>query len=144
MPGKVSGYRARLFKAIHAEGLKRGFDHDSLHDLCCEQFAVRSMGQATDNQLAGLYRNWTGHTLRTRAKLPRRGEAAKRASAEQMISAEEIVEMDAEFARRNLGPAERANFMRRQLRGRDQVRTRQDWVRVITPLRAMNRKDGLR
>jgi hypothetical protein len=143
MPGKTSGYRARLFKAVHAEGQKRGLDHDALHDLCCEQFAVHSMGQATDHQLEGLYRHWTGHTLKRRAKLPRRGEAAKASAAAQMISAEEIVALDAEFARRNLVDGERANFMRRQLRGRADVRTRADWARVITPLRAMNARDGL-
>jgi hypothetical protein len=143
MPGKQSGYRARLFKALHAEGIKRGLDHDGLHDLCCQQFAVHSMGDATEHQLAGLYRNWTGHTLRNRAKLPRRGEAAKRASAGQMVSAEEAILMDAEFASRDLHGDARANFIRRQLRGRDQVRTRADWVRVITPLRNMNRREGL-
>ena len=144
MPGKVSGYRARLFKGLHAEGVKRGMDHDGLHDLCCREFVVRSMGDATDHQLEGLYRRWTGHTIKGRAKLPRRGEAAKAAAAGQMVSAEEIVMLEAEFALRNLGEEGRANFVRRQLRGREQVRTRADWMRVITPLRAMNRKDGLR
>ena len=144
MPGKVSGYRARLFRGLHSEGVKRGIDHDGLHDLCCREFAVRSMGDATDHQLEGLFRRWTGHTIRGRGKLPRRGEAAKAASAAQMVSGEEINMLEAEFALRDLGTEGRANFVRRQLRGRDQVQTRADWARVITPLRAMNRKDGLR
>ena len=142
MPGKKSGYRARLFRGLHAEGIKKGMDHDGVHDACCEHFGVRSMGQATDAQLAGLYRMWTGHTLKNRAKLPRRGEAAKRASAAQMISGEEAVTLDAEFAKRDLRGEERANFVRRQLRGRDQVQTRLDWVKVIGGLRAMSRRDG--
>jgi hypothetical protein len=142
--GKKSGYRARLFKAVHAEGLKRGMDHDGLHDMFARVFAVHSMADATDHQLAGIYREWTGHTLKNRAKLPRRGEAAKQRSAAQMVSGEEIITLDAEFALRNMGLEGRANFVRRQLRGSDQVRTRADWARVITPLRAMNRKDGLR
>ena len=139
----MSGYRARLFRALHAEARKRGLDHDALHDLCTSHMPVHSMGNLSDAQLAGLYRQWTGKSLRTRAPLPRRGEAAKQASAAQIISPDELADLDAQFARRNLSGPERANFIRRQLRGRDQLRTRADWIRVIAPLRAMNRRDRL-
>ena len=68
--GTKNGYRNRLFRAVHAEALKRRLDHDGLRDLCREKHGVHSMAEMSDSQLLGLYREWTGHTLRTKAKLP--------------------------------------------------------------------------
>jgi hypothetical protein len=139
MAGVQSGYRNRLFRAVHVEGQKRGFDHDALRDLCAERYGVHSMSALTDGQLAAVYHSWTGKGLRRRAALPQRGEALK-AKAETIVSGEELLELDREFATRGLGESGRLAFIRRQLRGRDQIRTRKDWVKIITPLRRMNRR----
>lgn len=139
MPGPKSGYRGRLFKAVHAEAEKRRMDHDALHDLVCSQFSVHSMSEATDPQLLGLYRQWTGKTLKYRGKLPQRNES----SDLEMVSGEDLIGLDQEFAKRGITGDGRANFIRRQLRGRDQIRTRKDFVRVMGGIRAMNRRDGV-
>jgi hypothetical protein len=139
MPGLQSGFRGRIFKAVHAEALRRKIDHDALHDLCTERFGVHSMSDVTDGQLLSLYREWTGKTLRNRSKLPSRGWEG---DGIEMVSGEELIALAQEFAKRQLGPEGQRNFIRRQLRGRDEMRTRKDFVRVLGGIRAMNRRDG--
>ncbi len=138
--GKNSGYRARLFKAIHAEAAKRRIDHDGLHDVCSERFGVRSMSDLSDVQLHALYRAWTGKQLKRRASLPRRGADPVRDM--QMVSGEEAIMLEQEYAKRGWGKETSRNFVRRQLRGREEIRTYKDWRRVFQGVRAMNRREG--
>jgi hypothetical protein len=141
MMGPKSGYRNRLFKAIHAEALKRGLDHDAVHEMCAREFGAESMSSLTDGQLLTIYRGWTGHGLKRKAALPTRGELD--ALAPVMAAPEDLQMMDAEFAKRGLGAEGKQAFIRRQLRGREVLRTRRDVVRVTAGLRAMNRRDGI-
>ncbi len=136
----MAGYRGRLFSAVHAEAAKRKIDHDALHDLCVARFRVHSMADLSERQLAQLYRDWTGKGIKRRANLPRKGEA--KGPAAQIVSGEELVELGKEFAKREIGEAGRGNFIARQVRGRREIRTRRDWVRVIGGLRAMNARDA--
>lgn len=143
MPGRMSGFRGRLFSAVHAEAQKRGMDHDALRAMCHAQYGVHSMSEMTEANLLKIYYGWTGKSLRRKAKLPRRGEAAKQPQGEiQIASAEELITLDAEFAKRGLGQEGRENFIRRQLGGRGIVRTRRDFCSVLGGLRAMNKRDG--
>lgn len=140
MPGLKSAYRNRLFRGVHAEALKRRLDHDALHDLCSNEFGVKSMGDLSDSQLLSLYRRWTGgKTLKRRARLPRKGEAAAKAVA-GMVSGAEVEDLMAAFAESGMGKEGAAAFVRRQLHGRDQVRTRAEFVKVMSGLRAMARR----
>jgi hypothetical protein len=139
-PGKA--FRAKLFRALHSEAVKRKMDHDALHDFCAQEMGVKSMSDLTEHQMAALYRQWTGKTIKRRATLPKVGEAAD-GGPEQLISGDEIMALDAEFAKRDLRDKGRAAFVRRQLRGRDEIRTRRDYAKVMGGLRAMNRKAGL-
>jgi len=139
--GSKSGYRNRLFHAVHAEARKRKLDHDALHDLCCERFAVHSMSELTDTQLAEIYKGWTGKRLKRAAALPRAGEVND--PVVRIATAADLEMMEAEFAKRGLGAEGRRSFIRRQLRGREVLRTRQDVVRVTAGIRAMNRRDGI-
>ena len=141
MSGVVAGFRQRIFRALHAEAKKRDIDHDALHDIFVQNFHVKSMSDATDAQLVGLYRQWTGKTLRRRAKL---AGAGWKGEPDAMVSGEEMVELGQEFAKRGLGADGQQNFVRRQLKGRAQIRTRRDFIRVIHALRAMNERDGVR
>jgi hypothetical protein len=141
MPGPKQGYRIRLFGAVHSEALKRRMDHDALHDLICGRYKLSSMSEATDAQLEAVYREFTGKGLRRAGKLPKRGELA--AKGDEMVSPADLEMLGAEFARRGLGTEGQKNFVRRQLRGRDEIRTRKDLVRVIGGLRAMNRRAGV-
>src|SRR5882762_6235393 len=95
------------------------------------------MSKLEDNHLLSIYRGWTGKTLKTGGKLPRRGETAKL----ELASPLDLELVDQEFANRGLGEAQQAAFLRRQLRGRTEIRTRADAVRVLGGLRAMNRRE---
>lgn len=138
MAGLDAGYRNRLFHALHAEARKRRLDHDALHDLCATRFGVHSMGDATTAQLLGVYREWTGKTLKRRARL---GDPDWQDQV-AMVSGEEVNNIANEFAKRGLGLGGQKNFIRRQLRGRDVIRTHGDYVRVMHGLRAMNLRDA--
>lgn len=139
--GKRSGFRTRVFRALHAEARKRGVDHDGLHEIALLRHGVRSMSDMTDEQLLGLYRAWTGKTLRRRAELPRRGKDP--VADLRMVSGEEMIALDQEFAKRGWGPETKQNFVRRQLKGRESIRSYRDWKRVFNGVRAMNRREGL-
>ena len=138
--GPRNGYRQKLFRAVHAEALKRGFDHDALREVCRQAYGVHSMSEVRDDQLASLYKQWTGKGIKRQAKLPRAGEAKAPRSLDQVVSSAELLEFERECARREWGPETRRNFIRRQLQGRDIIRTRRDFVRVFSGIRAMNRR----
>ena len=143
MAGRQNAFRARLFRAVHAEARNRGMDHDDLRAYCHDNYRVHSMADMNEIDLMKIYKIWTGKTLRRKCMLPRRGEAAKSKPGEiQMASSDELCELGAEFARRRLGPDGQDAFIRRQLGGRGVVRTRRDFVSVLGGLRAMNRRDG--
>jgi len=134
----AAGKRARLFRAVHAEAGRRKIDHDGLHDLCRHRFGVSSMADLTEEQLEAIYRAWTGHGIRTKP-LPKRGYA--RTNETEMVSPDDLETLARAFARRDWGEETQRNFIRRQLRGRDQIRTRRDFWKVFSGVRAMNRRD---
>ena len=135
--GKGS-YRARLMRALHAEGVKRGFDHDGLRDVCRERWGAASMGKATDAQLAELYHAWTGKGLRRATPLPRKGHV--KAAGEEMVSGEDLNALAEAFARRGWGPETQRVFVKRQT-GREKILSRKDFWRVFSGLRAMERRE---
>jgi hypothetical protein len=100
------------------------------------------MADATDAQMLGIYRQWTGHPLKGRGTKPQRGEA-RGGVVTKIVSGEDLILLDAEFAKRSLSGHGRTAFVRRQLGGRETIRTRQDFARVYSGLSAMNRRDRL-
>jgi hypothetical protein len=140
--GTKSGYRQRLFRAVHAEAKKRKLDHDAIHDMCREKFGAASMATLTEGQLLTIYREWTGHGLKRKAALPARGEVNVAAPA-VMATPADLEMLAAEAAKRGLSADGLRNFTRRQLRGRVELRTRRDVVRVASAIRAMNRREGI-
>jgi hypothetical protein len=136
---QVQMARAKLFRALHAEASKRGMDHDGLRDACRERYSVHSMGDLSDAQLEALYRGWTGHGLKRKSPLPKRGYA--RGQDVEMVSAEDIDLLGRAFAARGWGKETQTAFIRRQLNGRAEIRTRRDFWRVFSGVRAMNRRD---
>jgi hypothetical protein len=118
-------------------------DHDALREACKNAYDIHSLADMSEPDLMALYQGWTGKTLRRkRAALPKKGDAAEGA-VDQMISGEELTALDAEFAKRSFGREARTNFIRRQLQGRDTIRTRRDFAKVFHGVRAMNRREGL-
>jgi hypothetical protein len=132
---------ARLFRALHAEAKRRGLDHDALRDIIRSRFDVASMADAQDRQLLALYKDWTGKSIRRKSRLPKRGYT--KTNQLEIISAEDLETLGNAFSLRNWGPDTIQTFVRRQLGGRDQIRTRADFHRVFSGVRAMNRRDGL-
>jgi hypothetical protein len=131
-----------LIRALHAEAAKRGLDHDGLRDVCRVRFSVASMRDLSDGQLKTLFRDWTGRNFvrKRTTPLPKRGYG--RAGELELVSGEDLETLGRAFAARQWGPETQRAFIRRQL-GRDQIRTRRDFHRVFSGVRAMNRRDGL-
>jgi len=132
--------KTRLFRALHAEARKRGLDHDGLRDVCALKFGVRSMTELDEGQLRTLYRDWTGRGLKRKTPLPKRGCA--RAPGIEMVSGEDLETLARAFALRGWDERTQRQFVRRQL-GREEIRTRKDFWRVFSGVRAMNRRDGI-
>jgi hypothetical protein len=132
--GKEKAYRAKLLRALHAEGLKRGIDHEGLREL----FNTRSLASVETADLQRVLFSW-GKRVRSQA-LPRKGYAKKPVAAE-MVSGEDLTLLGDAFQRRGWSDEQRRNFIRRQLGGRDVVRSRKDFHRVFSGVRAMNRRD---
>jgi len=135
--GPEAGFKNRLMRAIHAEGTKRGLDHDGLRQIARDSYGVKSMAELTGEQLFGWYHGWTGKALRSRTKVRPWGGGEG-----QMVAAEQLIELAQEFAKRGWGPQTQENFIRRQLKGRDTIHTVHDWRRVLRGVRAMNRRDA--
>ena len=135
--GKESAFRVRLLKALHAEGKKRGLDHDGLHDL----FNSRSLGTVPTQELQNVLRSW-GKKIRA-TPLPRRGYAKKADAAglSEMVSGEDLTLLGDAFQLRGWSKEQQRNFIRRQLGGREVVRTRGEFHKVFSGVRAMNRRD---
>lgn len=132
--------RAMYFRALHAEAQKRGIDHDALHDICVKRYAVHTMGELTEHQLGELYAAWTGKGLRRRTAMPTKGDARPSLS-EEMVSGDDLNSLALAFSQRGWGAETQRNFIRRQLHGREQIRTKRDFWKVFSGVRAMNRRE---
>jgi hypothetical protein len=98
------------------------------------------MSDLDEGQLKTLYRTWTGRNFNGRRStpLPKRGYGKQ--GELDMVTAEDIETLGRAFATRNWGPETQRTFIRRQLGGREQIRTRKDFHRVFSGVRAMNRR----
>ena len=138
---KQSTLRARLMRMVHVEGVKRGLDHDALHEVCKTRYGVESMSKLDEAQLKSLLHFWgLRFNGRRETPLPKRGYGKH--GELDMVTGEDIETLGRAFAARNWGPETQRAFIRRQLGGREQIRTRRDFHRVFSGVRAMNRRDG--
>ncbi|HWE50493.1 MAG TPA: hypothetical protein VG273_11910 [Bryobacteraceae bacterium] len=147
--GPEKGHRAKLMRAIHAEAQKRGIDHDGLRDM----FKVRSLSMVETNDLVGALKTWTGRGVRksrpraaawparSAEQLPRKGYGKN--GETELVGGDDLNTLAEAFARRGMGKESQANFIRRQLGGRDSIRTRADFHKVFSGIRAMNRREGI-
>jgi hypothetical protein len=129
-------------RALHAEAMKRGLDHEGLREVCRLKFGVASMAGMTAGQLKTAFRDLTGKNFVQHRKvtLPPRGYA--QSGQAELASPEELEVLERACALRGWGPEAKKAFVRRQLRGREVVRTRADFQRVFRGVQAMNRRDG--
>jgi len=126
--------RAKLLRAIHAEGRKRGMDHDALHDM----FKTPSLSTVSIDELERTLKGWTGKGLRRNAPLPRRGYGSS--TFVELAGLEDFATLANAFAVAQMNGEAQKTFIRRQLRGRDTVRTVADFHKVFSGLRAINRR----
>lgn len=133
--GKEKAYRSRLFKALHAEGKKRGFDHEALREL----FNCHSLSAVATEDLQKCLLSW-GKKMR-RTALPRKGYVAKAKQSGQieLIGGKDLTLLGDAFQKRGWTDAQQRNFIRRQT-GHETIRTRADFHKVFSGVRAMNRR----
>lgn len=132
--GKEKGYRNRVMRALHAEAAKRKIDHDGLRDL----FRVRSLSTVETGEIVKVLNSW-GKRMR-QSVLPRKGYAAA-GGAVEMVSGEDLTLLGDAFQRAGWGENQQRAFIRRQLGGRETIRTRKDFHRVFSGMRAINRRE---
>jgi len=132
--GPDKGFRARLFRALHAEALKRHIDHDGLRDI----FGVKSLANVETEALQARLKAWSGHSVRRKTQLPRKGYG--KSGELDMVGVEDLQTLANAFEIAGMDEIAQTNFIRRQLRGRAAVRTRADFHKVFSGVRAMNRR----
>jgi len=138
--------RALVMRALHAEGARRGLDHDGLRDVAAARFQAASMSALSLKELAEMYLGLTGqeflfHQSKSHVTLPPRG--ITQSCLTELVSGEELELLERAFAARGWGNETKKAFIRRQLRGLEQIRTRADFQRVFRGVQAMNRRDGI-
>ncbi len=144
--------RVNILRALHAEGKKRGFDHGMLREIAGQRFGVSSMSALSEDQLNGWYREWTGRVFRPKRR-PIRNKAQRHAAGtagrkdatskvEHLVSGDDLALLGQFAARLGWGKETLAKFTRRQLGGRDQIRTVADLNKVLWPMKRMLRTRG--
>lgn len=103
-------------------------------------FGVHSLSAVDADALVGMLRGWKLRVPR-KTQLPRAGDQALQPETPQMVSGEDLESLGRAFAQRGWGPDTQKTFIRRQLGGREVVRTVRDFQRVFSGVRAMNRRD---
>ena len=133
---------------------KKDLDHDALHAQAVERFSVDSIAVLTEEQLRELFRGLAGRPFR--AKHPgvrgkqrrqaagmagRKGPAAEGEKKVVHLATTADVEMvyDAAYA---IGWDQKRliSFIRRQLEGKETIRTLAECNKVLWPLKAMGRR----
>ena len=151
---RTSGW-VKLLRAVHAEAAKRDLDHDALHAQAVERFGVDSIAVLTEQQLRELFRGLAGRPYRAKHPGVRGNErrqaagTAGRNKGQAADGGKEVVHLattadvqlcyDAAYA---IGwDQERLiSFIRRQLKGKEQIRTLAECNKVLWPLKAMGRR----
>lgn len=134
--GPDKALRNKVFRALHAEALKRKIDHDDLRDI----FKVKSLSTVETPRLIDQLKAWTGKGVRRRTALPRKGYGQGDSPEVQMAGLEDLTTLRDAFAIAGMGGDAQRAFIARQLRGREEVRTRADFHKVFSGVRAMNRR----
>jgi len=119
-------HQRKVIRALHAEGVKRGLDHDGLHDVCKSRFGLDSMAELNLQQAKALFRDLTGADFaRPRVTLPKRGYG--RRGVLEMVTPAHMEVLGRAFSERGWGPETRRAFIARQLQGREEIRTVADF-----------------
>lgn len=136
--------RVRVLGALHSEGAKRGLSHIDLRECAgCESLAALS-----DEQLLAAFEALTGKRFRVwhpgiRSKERRQaagtaGHKGTKETVAHLVSPDDMRMLyDAAYSKLGWDHERLRGFIRRQLGGRDQIRTLADFNKVWWPLKRM-------
>ena len=141
--------RVNILRALHAEGKKRGLDHGGLREIASQRFGVSSVSALTEDQMKTLYRDWTGqvfhskrHAIRNKARRHAAGTAGRKdapSKVEHLVSGDDLEMLGSYAARLGWGTETLGKFIRRQLGGRETIRTVADLNKVLWPMKRILR-----
>ena len=154
IPSAPHTIRTQILRALHAVGAKRRLGHEEIRAISRERFGVGSMGDLEVDQVRALYGQVVGWEFRSKhpgIRDRRRRKAAGTAGRDNgqggrakivHVVRPEDVELLHQFAHGRLGWTEKAlkGFIRRQLRGRQQIRTLADLNAVLWAVKRMVRE----
>ena len=141
--------RTRLLRGFHGEGKRRGLDHDGMRDVAADRFGVSSMAALKLEQMQAWYRDWTGRAFRPKrrrivdaARRKAAGKAGRTGAEDKVVhlaSGEDLDLLGEYAARLGWGKQTLGSFIRRQLQGRETIRTVGDLNKVLWPMKRMAR-----
>ena len=142
--------KTRVMGALHAEGLKRGLSHQDLSEMAGQRYGVASMAALDDGQLRDLFLDLTGRLfhpkhpgMRNRQRRQAAGTAGRKDGNPKLVemAATADVEMVYQIGY-SLGWTRQTiqTFIRRQLGGREQLRTMAEVNKVLWGLKAIARR----
>ena len=146
----MSKPKTKVMGALHAEALKRRLSHQDLSDMADRRYGVASMAALDDGQLRGLFLDLTGRLfhpkhpgMHDRQRRQAAGTAGRKDGNPKLVemAATADVEMVYQLGY-SLGWTRQTiqTFIRRQLGGREQLRTMADVNKVLWGLKAIARR----
>ncbi len=143
--------RAKLVRALHAEARKRGWGHADLHDEAAERFGAASISALSDEQIKDWFLAMTGRMFRAKhsgiadkrrrqaAGTAGRKTAAAKTNVVHLASADDVELLYQVAYKIGWDKQRLKGFIRRQLKGRETIRTLADLNKVLWPLKRMAR-----
>ena len=142
--------RTKVMGALHAEAAKRDLSHQDLSEMAGKRYGVGSMSDLNEGKLRDLFRDLTGKPfrakhpgMRNRQHRQAAGTAGRKNANHKVVEMADAtdVEMVYQLAYA-LGWTLQTikTFIRRQLGGRDQLRTMADVNKVLWGLKAIAKR----
>ncbi len=143
---------AKMYRVIYGVCKQYAVDNELLHDIVHMRFSKDSLKDLTKRECAQLLdglrgkhrfgRSGHAHTTRGAAMQQDGRKDAAVGAAEFLVNERELRMLQEMATLRGWDMDTLDRFIRRQLRGRA-IRTMGDLNKVLWPLKAMNRRDGL-
>ena len=142
--------KTRVMGALHAEAAKRGLSHQDLSERAGKRYGFASMADLDDGQLRDLFLDLTGRVfhpkhpgMRNRQRRKAAGTAGRKNAINKVVEMAATVDVEMVYQLAyGLGWTQETikTFIRRQLGGRDQLRTMADINKVLWGLKAIAKR----
>ena len=146
----MSQTSSKVMGALHAEAAKLGLSHQDLSEMAGQRYGVASMAALDDGQLRDLFLDLTGRVfhpkhpgMQNRQRRKAAGTAGRKDASNKVVEMAATVDVEMVYQLGYaLGWTQQTikTFIRRQLRGRDQLRTMADVNKVLWGLRAIAKR----